>query len=140
MSHPQAKTADTILVMVHGTAVTEPVRARTAGVSKALAAELALKALEDESSDYHLSRLCDCKATESQIEPTVGIGEEVEEREDDGGEGGVEDLVQKDETEEGFASLAQRLVNTGEEKPSGAGVERGESSDMDISEDEIGVH
>lgn len=140
MSHPQAKTADTVIVMVHGIAVAEPVRARTAAVSKALAAELALKVLEDESSNYHLSRLCDCNATESQVEPTVGIEEETEGGEDDGGEGGVEDLVQKDETEEGFASLAQRLVNTREGELSGAGDERGESSDMDISEDEISIH
>ena len=131
--------ADTVLVMVHGIAVTEPVRARTTGVSKALAAELALKVLEDESSDYHFSRLCDCNATEIQVEPTMITGEEEEEG-GDVGDGEVGDPVQKDETEEGFALLAQRLVNTREGKPSGAGEECGESSDMDISEDEIGVH
>lgn len=124
--------------MVHGIPVTEPVRARTTGVSKALAAELALKALEDESSSYHFSRLCDCNATEIQVEPTMGTREEAEDEAEE--EGGVEDPVQKDETEEGFALLAQRLVNTREGKLSGTGDERGESSDMDISEDEIGVY
>ena len=123
--------------------MTEPIRARTSAVSKALAAELALKALEDGSSDYRLSRLCDCNATESEVKPTVDFGEE-EEEEEEGGEGGgeglVEDPVQKDETEEGFAVLAQRLVNAREGRWSGAGVDCGESSDMDISEDEVQVH
>lgn len=131
--------ADTVLVMVHGIAVTEPFRARTRAVSKALAAELALKVLEDESSDYNLLRLCDCNATGSEVKPTVDIGEEEEEEEGER-EGLVEDQVQKDETEEGFAVLARRLVNAREGRPLGAGADRGESSDMDISEDEVEVH
>jgi len=132
--------------------VTEPIRARTNAVSKALAAELALKALEDKSSNYHLSRLCDCSATGGEVKPTVDIGEEEEEEEEgEGGGGGegegegegegpVEDPVQKDETEEGFAMLAQRLVNAREGRSPGAGADNGESSDMDISEDEAEVH
>jgi len=131
--------------------VTEPIRARTNAVSKALAADLALKALKDESSDYHLSRLCDCNAKGGEVKPTVDIGEEEEEEEEgeeeeeeEGGEGGeeglVEDPVQKDETEEGFAMLAQRLVNAREGRSLGAGADSGESSDMDISEDEAEVH
>ena len=123
--------------------MTEPIRARTNAVSKALAADLALKALKDESSDYHLSRLCDCNAKGGEVKPTVDIGEE-EEEEEEGGEGGeeglVEDPVQKDETEEGFAMLAQRLVNAREGRSLGAGADSGESSDMDISEDEAEVH
>ena len=133
--------------MVHGIAVTEPIRARTNAVSKALAAELALKALEDESSDYHLSRLCDCSATGGKVKPTVDIGEEEgEEEEEEGGEGGgegegpAEDPVQKDETEEGFAMLVQRLVNAREGRSPGARADNGESSDMDISEDEAEIH
>lgn len=132
--------ADTVLVMVHGIAVTEPIRARTNAVSKALAAELALKTLEDESSDYHLSRLCDCNATGSEVKSAVDIREEEEEGGEEGGEGLVEDPVQKDETEEGFAVLAQRLVSAREGRPSEAGADRGESSDMDISEDEVEIH
>ena len=124
--------------------MTEPIRARTNAVSKALAAELALKALEDESSDYHLSRLCDCNATGGEVKPTVDIGEEEEEEEErEGGgegEGPVEDPVQKDETEEGFAVLAQRFVNAREGRSPGSGADNGESSDMDISEDEAEVH
>ena len=136
--------ADTVLVMVHGIAVTEPIRARTKAVSKALAAELALKVLEEKSSDYHLPRLCDCAAKGSGIKPTVNVREEEEEEEEEdsekGGRGLVEDLVQKDETEEGFAVLAQRLVNAREGRSLGAEVDRGESSDMDISEDEVEIH
>lgn len=131
-----------VLVMVHGIAVTEPIRARTRAVSKALAAELALKVLKDKSSIHHLSRLCDCAAKGSEAKPTVDIGEEEEEEEESEKEGErlVEDPVQKDETEEGFAVLAQRLVNAREGRSLGTGADRDESSDMDISEDEVEVH
>ena len=130
------------MVMVHGITVTEPIRARTKAVSKALAAELALKVLEDESSDYHLPRLCNCNVQGGEIKPRVDIVEE-EEGEGDAGGGGeeqVEDPVQKDETEEGFAALAQCLVNAREGSPPGAETDRGGSSDMDISEDEVELH
>lgn len=123
--------------------MTEPIRARTKAVSKALAAELALNVLEDKSSDYYLPRLCDCAAKASGIKPIVDIGEEEgEEDAEGGGEGLVEDPVQIDETEEGFAALAQRLVDVREGMSSGteAEADRGESSDMDISEDEVDVH
>ena len=124
--------------------MTEPIRARTKAVSKALAAELALNVLEDKSSGYYLPRLCDCAAKASGVNPMVDIGVEEEEEEDSegGGEELVEDPVRKDETEEGFAALAQRLVNVREGGSSGAGAEAGcgESSDMDISEDEVEVH
>jgi len=135
--------ADTVLVMVHGVAVTEPIRAKTKAVSKALAAELALKVLEDNSSDCHLLRLCNCNSKGSGIKPRVDIAEEEEDEVDDregGGEELVEDSIQKDETEDGFAVLAQRLVNARERRSSGAKADRGESSDMDISEDEVEVH
>ena len=78
----------------------------------------------------------------------VGI-EEMEEEEGEGGEeeeeGGRDEgpdaePIQKDETEEGFSVLAQRLVNSREGKLSGTGPNCGESSDMDISEDEVEVH
>ena len=123
--------------MVHRTAVTEPIRARTRAVSKALAAELALKVLEDESSDYHLPRLCDCNIRGSEVKPRVDMVEEGEEDAEGRGEEQVGDQVDKDETEEGFAVLAQRLASAREGKSSGA--EAGES-DMDISEDEVEVY
>ncbi|KAF9646833.1 hypothetical protein BDM02DRAFT_3180798 [Thelephora ganbajun] len=142
--HPQIKTADTVLVMVHGIAVTEPIWARTKAVSKALAAEMALKVLEDKSSDYYLPRLCDCNAKGSEVQSAVGIGEDEEEDEEGEAEGGdeglVEDAVQKDETEEGFAVLAQGLVNTRKGGSSRAEADRRESSDMGLSEDEVEVH
>ena len=136
--------ADTFVVMVHGIAVTEPARARTKAVSKALAAELALKVLEDESSDYHLPRLCDCNTKGSEVKPGVDMVEDEEEGEEGdtkgGGEGRVEDLAQRDETEEGFAVLAQRLVGARERGSSEVDANHEESSDMDISEDEVEVH
>jgi hypothetical protein len=128
--------------MVHGTAVTEPIWAKTKAVAKALAAELALKVLEDESSDLHLSRICDCSAKGSETKPSVDVGEEDEQEERDperGGEGVPEDPSQKDETEEGFAVLAQRFVEAREGRSSRAETDRGETSDMDISEDEVKV-
>ena len=134
--------ADTVVVMVHKIAVTEPIRAKTKAVSKALAAELALKVLEDESSDHHLSRLCDCNSKGSEVQPMVDTAEDEEGREEEGagerGEESVDDPVQRDETEEGFAVLAQRLASA-RERSSVAGAGRGES-DMDISEDEVGIH
>ena len=127
--------------MVHKIAVTEPIRARTRAVSKALAAELALKVLEDESSDYHLPRLCDCNGRGSEVKPWVDMVEDEEEEEGTEGRGeeSVEDPVQRDETEEGFAMLAQRLASVREGRLSGAETGRGES-DMDISEDEVEIH
>lgn len=121
--------------------MTEPIRVRTRAVAKALAAESALKVLEDETSDYHLPRLCDCKAKGSEG-PAMGIGEDEKEEERDSGGGGedlAEDPVQKDETEEGFAVLAQRLAEARERKSPRAETDRGECSDMDISEDEVEV-
>jgi len=137
-SHPQIRMADTVLVMVHGIAVTEPMRARTKAVSKALAAELALKVLDDKASDYHISRLCNCNVEGSGVKPRVDTAEQEDEGEGfgEGGEELVEDQIQKDETEDGFAVLAQRLVIAREGRSSGAEADRGESSDMDISEDE----
>lgn len=134
--------ADTVVVMVHKTAVTEPIRARTKAVSKALAAELALKVLEDESSDYHLPRLCDCKVKGSEVKPRMGTVEDEERDEGCAGERDgewTEDPVHGDETEEGFAALAQRLASAREGRSSGVEARRGES-DMDISEDEVDTH
>lgn len=128
--------------MVHETAVTEPIWAKTRAVAKAVAAELALKVLEDESSNYHLPRLCDCNAEGSEAKPAVDVREddEQEERDSEGGDEGLpEDPSQKDETEEGFAMLAQRLAEATEGRSPRAGTDRGESSDMDISEDEVEV-
>ena len=129
-------------MMVHRIAVTEPIRARTKAVSKALAAELALKVLEDESSEYYLPRLCDCNIKGSEVKPRVDTVED-EEREEGGAEEGdeerAEDPVHGDETEEGFAALAQRLASVREGRSSGAEACRGES-DMDISEDEVDAH
>lgn len=102
-----------------------------------------MKVLEDETSDHHLPRLCDCNANGSEVKPVVDIGED-DEQEERGEEGGGEELPQdppqKDETEEGFAVLAQRLIETREGRSSTAENGRGESSDMDISEDEVEVH
>lgn len=127
--------------MVHGVAITEPIWVRTKAVAKALAAELALKVLEDESSDYHLSRLCDCSAKGNGERHVVDAEGDNEQEKDFGigGEGPAEGSVQRDETEEGFAVLAQQLVETREGRLSKAEVHSGESSDMDISEDEAGV-
>ena len=140
MSHPQTKVADTVVVMVHRIAVTEPIRARTKAVSKALAAELALRVLEDESSAYHLPRLCDCNINGSEVKPRVDTVEDEEGREDRGDEERDEeqtgDPVHGDETEEGFAALAQRLAGARKGRSSETEACRGES-DMDISEDEV---
>lgn len=125
--------------MVHGIAVTEPVCVRTRTVAKALAAELALKALADESSVYHLAQLCDCNAKGGEVNPKLVIGEE-EERDSEGeGEGQAEPPVQKDETEEGFAVLARDLLEAREGRFTRVEVDAGEPSDMDISEDEVEV-
>jgi endoribonuclease Dicer len=135
--------ADTVVVMVHGIAVTEPILARTKAVSKALAAELALKVLDDDSSDHHLLRLCDCNVKGTGVNPQVetvrGEGEEEEEDAEGGSEERVEDPAQEDETEGGFAALAQRLVSVRGGGSLGTESHCRESSDMDISEDEVEV-
>ena len=118
--------------------MTEPIRVRTKGVAKALAAELALNVLKDESSGYHLPRLCDCNSKGSEAKLIADVDED-EEEEEGGREGPTGDLVQEDETEEGFALLAQCLVREREGRSRGAVTDQGESSDMDISGDEIGV-
>ena len=61
---------------------------------------------------------------------------EQEGRDSEGNTGGlVEDPVQKDETEEGFAVLGQRLVEEREGRTQRAEIYE-TSSDMDISDDE----
>lgn len=70
----------------------------------------------------------------------AGEDDEQEERGSEGGGGRLpEDPFQKDETEEGFSLLAQRLVEVREGRSLRAETGRGESSDMDISEDEVEV-
>ena len=122
--------------------MTEPIWAKTRAVAKALAAEFALKVLEDESSDHHLPRLCNCGAGGSDVKPVVEVGEDDEREERDfegGGEGLAGESLQKDETEKGFAVLAKRLVEAREGRSPRAETDREESSDMDISEDEVKV-
>lgn len=98
---------------------------------------MALKVLEDDSSDHHLPQLCDCNTKEGEMKPGMDIEDgEQEGRDSEGNTGGlVEDPVQKDETEEGFAVLGQRLVEEREGRTQRAEIYE-TSSDMDISDDE----
>ena len=66
-------------------------------LAKGLASERARQVLGDKDSPYHLSNICDCAAVEEAVEEASPV-EALD---------GMEPKKLDDETEEGFAALAQ---------------------------------
>lgn len=92
-------------VIVHDFAVVGPISAANLSLAKGLAAERARQVLEDPDSPYLLSRICDCKEAMAVEGEAIVYGQQLP----------IIDISpdQKldDETEEGFATLAQLVMS-----------------------------
>jgi len=97
----ESKRNDSIAILVHDAMVAGPVTAANLSLAKGLAAERARTVLEDPNSEHCLSRLCDC-GKKMDVDATAAVGSDVD-----------IDLQRKsevalnDETEEGFAKIAE---------------------------------
>ena len=97
----ESKRNDSIAILVHDVMVAGPVTAANLSLAKGLAAERARTVLEDPNSEHCLSRLCDC-GKKMDIDVTAAARSDVD-----------IDLQRKsevalnDETEEGFAKIAE---------------------------------
>jgi len=97
----ESKRNDSVAILVHDVMVAGPVTAANLSLAKGLAAERARTVLEDPNSEHCLSRLCDC-GKKMDVDAIVAAGSDVD-----------IDLQRKsevalnDETEEGFAKIAE---------------------------------
>ena len=125
------KRNDSISVIVHDLAVVGPIPASNMSLAKGLAAERAKEVLGDPNSPYRLSYLCDCAEEAKAAEAARHAEEAVD---------GVEAKKLDDETEEGFAALAQIVltgVQTEEASPTAVGADSDEDEvAMDIEVEE----
>lgn len=94
---------DSFSILVHDVVVVGPITAANLSLAKGLAAERARSVLGDPNSEHSLSRLCDCgkkMVVDSVTSPDVGADIEKLRPE-------PQDKPLNDETEEGFAKLAE---------------------------------
>ncbi|KAF7971447.1 hypothetical protein HWV62_21012 [Athelia sp. TMB] len=94
---------DSVAILVHNKLVAGPISAPNLSLAKGLASERARAVLEDPKSDLSLKKLCDC-AKNMEVDPSpaatmADVGTE---------EKGKAELQLTDETEEGFAKLADQ--------------------------------
>lgn len=89
---------DCVSVIVHDFAVVGPISAANLSLAKGLASERARQVLEDPTSEYYLSKICDCNDEMAVDEPSPEVVVDATERKLD------------DETAEGFAALAKLAV------------------------------
>lgn len=101
-SRPEFKRNDSISVIVHDFAVVGPIPASNLSLAKGLAAERAREVLEDPNGSFLLANICDCAG---QLAPDPDMPD-VSSEDIDGTEGPKLD----DETVEGFAHLAKKVV------------------------------
>lgn len=99
-SNAELRRNDSVSVIVHELVVVGPIIASNLSLSKGLAAERARAILADSNHEMNLARLCDCRrAAEGRMDicsdepPGDQIGQKV-----------------TDETEEGFATIAQQKL------------------------------
>ncbi|KAI0324687.1 hypothetical protein GY45DRAFT_1364938 [Cubamyces sp. BRFM 1775] len=102
-SRPELRRYDCMSVLVHETTVAGPIAAPNLSMAKGLAAEEARRVLDDPSSPHHLSRVCVCGMEQVKEDEPVELPPEVVKEELD------------DETHEGFAILAQILIEETED-------------------------
>ena len=99
----EGRKTDSVAILVHNKLVAGPISAPNLSLAKGLASERARAVLEDPKSDLSLKKLCDCaKNMEVDPSPAATMADiETEEK------GKVESQL-TDETEEGFAKLADQ--------------------------------
>lgn len=125
-SRPELKKNDSVAVLVHDLDVSGPFHTGSMSLSKGLASERALLVLDDPISEYHLSRMCDCKKALA-IVPSPIADADVEE---------VADLVD-DSTEEGFALLAQIKLDKVRRLEFVGLIDQSEDEDVELEELEV---
>lgn len=89
-------------MIVHDFAIVGPITAANMSKAKGLAAERARQVLADEESPHMLSRICDCDQVPTTMQEEVAQPEH--------GDVPVEGKRLDDETEAGFAALAQKVL------------------------------
>lgn len=93
-SRPELKRNDSISVVVHDIVVVGPITGSNMSLTKGLAAERAHSILNSSTSPHRLSLICDCSnQRQNDVAAEVELGEDMK--------------TLDDETEEGFAALAQ---------------------------------
>ncbi|KAH9890583.1 hypothetical protein C8Q73DRAFT_652216 [Cubamyces lactineus] len=122
-SRPELRRYDSMSVLVHDTTVAGPVAAPNLSMAKGLAAEEARRVLDDPASPHHLSRICVCGMEVAKADEPVEVPLEVAKEELD------------DETKEGFAILAQILLEETEDLGSNIAKE-GADADQEQTESE----
>ncbi|KAI1783424.1 hypothetical protein LXA43DRAFT_1187033 [Ganoderma leucocontextum] len=126
-SRPEVRRYDSESVLVHGTTVAGPIAAPNLSMAKGLAAERARTVLSDPASPHFLSRMCTCTRkgpAAKPLPPALPLD--------------VPDKTElNDETVEGFAMLAQILVDEIEDQvpSSEEDADSGEQTDEDTDEE-----
>jgi endoribonuclease Dicer len=96
----ESRRNDSVAILVHDIIVSGPVTAANLSLAKGLAAERARNVLEDPNSEYCLSRLCDCgKKMDIDASASAAVDADIELQ-------GKSEIALNDETEEGFAKIA----------------------------------
>ena len=97
----ESRRNDSVAILVHDIMVAGPVTAANLSLAKGLAAERARAILEDPNSEHCLSRLCNCgKKMNIDTNKTAAVDVDVELQ-------CKPDITLSDETEEGFAKIAE---------------------------------
>ena len=97
----ESKRNDSVAILVHDIVVAGPVTGANLSMAKGLAAERARTVLEDPKSEHCLSHLCDCgKKMDVDASAAVSADADIELQ-------GKPDVALNDETEEGFAKIAE---------------------------------
>jgi endoribonuclease Dicer len=96
-----SKRNDSVAILVHDIMVAGPVTAANLSLAKGLAAERARTVLEDPTSQHCLARLCDCgKKMDVDATMVISVDADIDIK-------GKPDIALNDETEEGFAKIAE---------------------------------
>lgn len=113
-------------MIVHDFAIVGPITAANMSKAKGLAAERARQVLADEESPHMLSRICDCHQVAAIQEEAV---------QPENGDVPVEGKRLDDETEAGFAALAQKVLTEvhGVAHPE---IDEGSTDEVGIDEEE----
>lgn len=131
---------DSFSILVHDIVIIGPITAGNLSLAKGLAAEKARSVLGDPNSEYSLLKLCNClrKMDMDPVKPP-DVEADVEKLRPEPHE--KPESVLNDETEEGFAKLAEltRVKFEGIDT-SGSEVEEDTDSDEQAVEDMLAVH
>ena len=118
-SNPLTDRKDSIIVHVHGKVVAGPVSAANISLAKGIASERAKVVLSDETSEFAISRLCDCMITDVPHDDDLPPDESE-----------LSEL--SDETEEGFTRTAQIKLNEASRESRAVDDTRGDAEQQEV--------